>query len=260
MRRDTDGVSRSRPRRSATPLLPWLELRRFLSAALLTPVPEAEPRPITTAEQQRRRLVTLVTLIVGAAVLGIGMRQEPGDPLFYALTGVLALVWFVGAFASGPLRLGRGWTRGGARARPVAQSIALGLLMVGIFVGGAIVVAQIDVLADSVDRVLDHARAGWLPLVALITLVNGIAEEVFFRGAVYASVPKFPVATSAVLYTAATAVTGNLMLAFAAIVLGVVVGLQRRVTGGVLGPIITHLIWSLTMLFLLPPLLEALTR
>ncbi|WP_307785203.1 hypothetical protein [Janibacter melonis] len=33
-------------------------------------------------------------------------------------------------------------------------------------------------------------------------------------------------------------------------------GLQRRVTGGVLGPIITHLTWSLGMLFLLPPTLD----
>ena len=42
------------------------------------------------------------------------------------------------------------------------------------------------------------------------------------------------------------------LLVFAAAVLGAVVGLQRRVTGGVLGPIVTHLIWSLGMLFLLP--------
>ena len=35
----------------------------------------------------------------------------------------------------------------------------------------------------------------------------------------------------------------------------VLVGLQRRVTGGVLAPIITHLVWSLGRLLLLPPLL-----
>ena len=35
--------------------------------------------------------------------------------------------------------------------------------------------------------------------------------------------------------------------------LGLVVGLQRRASGGILGPILTHCTWSLTMLFVLPP-------
>ena len=34
--------------------------------------------------------------------------------------------------------------------------------------------------------------------------------------------------------------------------LGVVVGLQRRASGGILAPILTHLTWSLSMLYLLP--------
>jgi membrane protease YdiL (CAAX protease family) len=48
------------------------------------------------------------------------------------------------------------------------------------------------------------------------------------------------------------------MLVFAATVLGILVGLQRRVTGGVLAPIVTHLTWSLSLLFILPPLLTVL--
>jgi hypothetical protein len=67
------------------------------------------------------------------------------------------------------------------------------------------------------------------------------------------------VTVSTVLYALVTISTGNIMLVFAAAVLGVMVGLQRRVTGGVLGPIITHLTWSLSMLFILPPLLMTLT-
>jgi hypothetical protein len=31
-----------------------------------------------------------------------------------------------------------------------------------------------------------------------------------------------------------------------------VVGLQRRATGGILAPIITHLVWSVSMLYALP--------
>ena len=50
----------------------------------------------------------------------------------------------------------------------------------------------------------------------------------------------------------ATLATGNVMLAFAAILLGTVCGLERRASGGILAPILTHITWSLSMLFLLP--------
>ncbi len=59
---------------------------------------------------------------------------------------------------------------------------------------------------------------------------------------------------STVIYAAATLATGNPMLVFAALTLGVVLALQRRASGGILGPIITHVTWSMMMLFLLPPL------
>ena len=90
----------------------------------------------------------------------------------------------------------------------------------------------------------------------MITAVNGVAEELFFRGALYAAIGvRHAVAGSALLYTATTVASGNAMLVFAAAVLGLLVGLERRVTGGVLAPIITHVTWSLGMLFVLPPLM-----
>ena len=46
------------------------------------------------------------------------------------------------------------------------------------------------------------------------------------------------------------------MLVFAAFLLGLVLGLQRRATGGVLAPIITHITWSTIMLFALPALIS----
>ncbi|HYH33730.1 MAG TPA: CPBP family glutamic-type intramembrane protease, partial [Nocardioides sp.] len=74
----------------------------------------------------------------------------------------------------------------------------------------------------------------------------------FFRGAVYAAVTRNPVLVTTVAYTIATLATGNVMLSFAAGLLGVVVGLQRRASGGILAPILTHCTWSLSMLFALP--------
>jgi membrane protease YdiL (CAAX protease family) len=43
------------------------------------------------------------------------------------------------------------------------------------------------------------------------------------------------------------------MLTFAAIILGGVCAFERRATGGVLAPILTHMVWGLIMVLALPP-------
>jgi len=88
--------------------------------------------------------------------------------------------------------------------------------------------------------------------VLAIALVNGVAEELFFRGAAYAAITRRPVLWTTVAYAIATLATGNLKLCFAAILLGALVGLERRASGGILAPILTHCSWSLTMLLVLP--------
>ena len=152
----------------------------------------------------------------------------------------------------GRLHLGRIAGDGEVFIRPILAPIMLGLLLVGVFVLGSLVVREIDPLADYVSRVLEYADQGSLPLLAAITFVNGIAEELFFRGAMYAAIPRHPVLWTTIAYVVATLATGNVMLAFAAVLLGTVCGLERRASGGILAPILTHITWSLSMLFLLP--------
>ena len=238
------------------PVNPVDELRRFLRAALVDPVPRDHTEPDRAF--RRRRIVVAVTLLVGAAVLAWALRIEPGDPTFYVATFGLAGVWAVGAFASGPLHLGRGHTRDGqGSSRAVVQSLALGALLLGVFMLGAVVVARIPVLREPVEELLDHAAVGSLALVTVITMVNGIAEELYFRGAMYAAVGRrHAVAITTVVYTLVTATSGIPLLVLAAALVGLVVAFQRRVTGGILGPIVTHLTWSLGMLYLLPPVLD----
>ena len=235
---------------------PVTELRAFLRAALVTPVPRDHRDPPQVL--RRRRIVTALTLVIGSALLWWSLSLEPGNPLFYLGTTALAATWVIGAFLSGRLYLGRGHTRSGeGYARPVIQSLALGLLLLVIFIAGALVVAQIPFLLGPVNDLLDHARFASVPLVLLITVMNGIAEEIFFRGALYAAIPqRWTVIATTVVYALTTVVAGVPLLVFAAVVLGVVCGLQRRVTGGVLGPAITHITWSAGMLLLLPPLLS----
>jgi membrane protease YdiL (CAAX protease family) len=209
---------------------------------------------------RRRQVVSVVVVLVGAMVLGFALRgTATGSVEFYGATLLLALVWTVGAFASGPIHLGRVGIDETAAARPVVQPVLIGLGLAAVFVVGAFVVRLIPPLADQVRSVLEFAGEGSsaLPLL-VVTVLNGIAEELFFRGGLYAAIPSRQVPITAIAYAIATAATGNVMLSFAALLLGIVVGLERRATGGILAPVLTHLVWSVTMLYALPAILPPL--
>ena len=203
---------------------------------------------------RRRRIVVGLTILVGATLLGLSFSTEQGDPRFYLLTLGLAATWVLGSIASGPLHLGHILFRG-TRRRPIVTPIVVGLILAAIFIVGSLVVRLFPPLASYAQDVLGYAQAGNLALVAVITLVNGIAEEMFFRGALFAAIGvRHPVLISTVLYALATVAGGNPILVLAAAILGAVVGLQRRAGGGILAPILTHITWSMTMLLLLPPI------
>jgi membrane protease YdiL (CAAX protease family) len=227
----------------------WSPVRRLLRRNLWLVTPRDHRQ--SAGAFRRRQRVAAVAGLVGVAVLAWSLRIAPGSGWFYPATLALAAVWTLGAFASGPLHLGRTGIRE-PRSRPVAEPVALGLALAGAFVVGALLVRQVPGLADQVRDVLAHAQEGSGPLVLLSTVAVGISEELFFRGAAYAAIPRHPVPVTTALYVLATVVTGNVMLIFAALVLGVVVGLQRRASGGVMAPILTHVTWSVAMLYALP--------
>lgn len=205
----------------------------------------------------RRRIVVAITLALGATLLGLSFSVRQGDPAFYPLTFGLAATWTLGSVLSGPLHLGHIQLAGRLR-RPTITPIAVGLLLAALFVLGALIVRTIPSLVRLAEDVLGYARLGNLWVICVITLVNGIAEELFFRGALFAAIGvRHAVLISTVLYVLATVAGGNLVLVFTAAVLGTVVGLERRASGGILAPILTHVTWSLSMLFVLPPLFAA---
>jgi uncharacterized protein len=202
----------------------------------------------------RRRIVVVVVLVIGAVVMGLSMRRDPGELTFYWLTLALAAVWAAGALASGPVHLG-GICWRGRNQRPVISGIGIGLLLGGIFVLGGLVVREIPAVSALIVRVLQFAGHGSLPLIVVIALVNGIAEEMFFRGALYTALGRFyPLPVSTIVYLGAIMASGNPMLGFAAVILGTVCAWERRSTGGVLAPILTHVVWGLIMVLALPPL------
>jgi membrane protease YdiL (CAAX protease family) len=204
-----------------------------------------------------RRIVVAVTLVVGGTLLSVSLNVPPNDPSFYPLTIGLAAAWLVGGFVSGPLHLGYVDRRGTLR-RPVITPIVVGVVLAVVFIVGALIVREIPPLASTTDAILEQARYRPIVAVAAVTALNGIAEEVFFRGALFAAIGrKYPVTISTAVYGLVTIATGNAMLVLAAFLLGAILGLQRRASGGILGPILTHITWSLTMLLVLPPLFSA---
>lgn len=229
------------------------ELHAFVRRSLLDPAASdrADDAPV------RRRVVVALTSLIGALALGAALAIRPGDALFYPATIGVAVVWAVGALASGRLALGRSRSRNGRPGRAVVQGLVCGGALLLVFLAGALVVAQVPVLRGPVDGLLDHARYGSLAIVASVTALNGIAEEMFFRGATYAALPpRWRIAGSTAWYAASTLVSGVPLLTFAAVCLGLLTAFQRRATGGILGPIVSHLTWSLGMLVCLPPLLS----
>lgn len=253
-RRSAGGSRRARPPARGpidSPRAVFREIGAFLRASLLVKAHEQVSRG--RADATRRWLVVALTIGLGTVVLGLGVGVRPGDPVFYLATAGVAVLWVVGAFASGSLDLGRARSRAGGSSLGVLQGFILGGLLLAIFLSGALVVGRVPWLSDPVADLLDHARYASLPVVAAITIMSGVAEELFFRGAVYAAFPeRWAILGSTVLYAVSTLFTGVPLLTFAAVCLGLLTAAQRRVTGGVLGPITSHLTWSVGMLLLLP--------
>ena len=143
----------------------------------------------------------------------------------------------------------------GRLSRPVLTPVVSGVGAFGAFYAGALVARRIPVLERAIGSVLRYADQGSAPLVLTTTLANGLAEEVFFRGSVYAAAGAArPVLASTAVYGLATTATRNPALVLASVPMGLLFAQQRRITGGIQAPTLTHVVWSTLMLRFLPPL------
>ena len=206
--------------------------------------------------QARRRRVVGATAVVGVGLLGTSLSTRPGSSAFYALTGATALAWTAGGLAAGPTHRGR--TR--AHHRPVVGPVLTGAGAFGAFYAAALVARRMPPLDRAIRSVFRYADRGATGLVFATTLVNGAAEEIFFRGAVYDAAGRRAVPVSTAAYVLATTATRNPALVLASVVMGALFAAQRRRTGGLQAPILTHLTWSTLMLRFLPPLFRRRSR
>ena len=135
----------------------------------------------------------------------------------------VAGTWVAGGLASGPLHLGWIFTPDRQLRRPVATPLITGVAAFGTFYAAALVTRRVPVLDRAIRKVMRYAHQGSTPLVATTALVNGVAEEVFFRGAVYAAVGvDRPVLTSTAVYGLATVATRNPALVLASLLMSAI--------------------------------------
>jgi membrane protease YdiL (CAAX protease family) len=215
-------------------------------------VPQADvaetPGVVAAGSPPVRTPVVVVTLLAGATLLGLTLGRTPGSGQFYALSLGLAAVWILGAIASGKLPLGKPLTR-----IRLSGAVLLALLTFAVFVVGDLVFRLIPPLHHAVLNIIDRADSGSLALVLLVAVINGIGEELFFRGALYDALRgRAPMISSTLIYIVVTACAWNFALVVAAAFMGVVWVIERVVSRGIVAPVITHVTWSVLMVLLLP--------
>ena len=144
--------------------------------------------------------------------------------------------------------------------RDAVRGLVAGLVLVGVFAVGALVVREIPLLTAPVEDLLAHASAGRLVPVAILTSVSGIAEELFYRRTAVLTLPggfRTRVVVALLLFMTVSATMGVPLLVVAAAVLGIVAAVEAQHTQSLTSPIVLHVVWSLSMLLVLPTLLGA---
>ena len=235
----------------------WKWAQKEVTSRLPMPITHVVPveHLESAAVMMRRRRVVGAVSLVGTGLLGLSLSTKPGSKQFYGLTAAVAATWTAGGLVSGPLHLGWIQRRDENLRRPIITPIATGVAAFGFFYACALVARDIPILNRAISNVLDFAEEGNGPLIVATTLANGLGEEVFFRGAIYAALGAdgaVPISTA--IYTLATVSTRNPALTLAAGVMGTLFSLQRRASGGLQAPVLTHLTWSTLMVRYLPPL------
>jgi uncharacterized protein len=209
------------------------------------------PRPDAGAasSHRERRLVLVAGVALGTGVLGATLAVRAGSATFSALGVVLACIWIVGAMLAGPPPR-RGDLAPGAS---VVGAVVVGAAVFGVFVAAKAVSDHIPLLGHSAADVLGRAHNGSIGVVLVVALLNAVGEELFFRGALASALgPRRGDILAVLVYGAVTVATLNLALVVAAVALGSVLAAERRLSGGVLAPVVTHLAWSTLVILFLP--------
>jgi membrane protease YdiL (CAAX protease family) len=225
-----------------------------------TPDPPGPIRPSAVAEADRlgrRWMLVCTALVLGAVLVGATLRFDRGSAGFYVAGYLLAGVWIGASLLATDQRAAR-------RAlfdvpTEITGGVVVGAVMFVVFVVGAAAGRQFSVLAGPIDHILRTADGGSLAAVMTLALVNGVAEELFFRGVLVDALAarrerstRDVFVWSTVVYVVVTSVAGNTALTLAAVVMGAVFAAERWYTRSLVAPVVTHLVWSTLMILVFP--------
>jgi membrane protease YdiL (CAAX protease family) len=216
--------------------------------------PSAVPpaaRSVRRLSPTRARVVVVVALVIGSGLLGLALRLRRGSPEFYGVTLLVAVAWSLPILVVRPVT---GSQRRSWQIEAAAGAI-IGVAMFGVFVAGAAIGRHFSFLADPIDSILRKADGGPVAAVLAVALVNAVAEELYFRGALVVALGSQRRRThliALVVYIGVTAVGGNTALVLAAAVMGAVFAAERWWSGALAAPIATHLAWSTLMILAFP--------
>ena len=193
--------------------------------------------------------------LAAAALLRSSFNAKAGSARFYLLTSSLAGTWTASALGAGRIPL-RDHCRPASRADAARDLVIIpvitGAASFAMFFAAGQVVRRHLLLRRVIGSVFHYADAGSTPLVVLIAAGSGVAEELYFHGALWSG-PR-PLRSTTLAYAVSTVAAGNPALVLAGIVTSLIFGWQRSATGGVAAPAVAHVTWSLLMLRFIPPL------
>jgi membrane protease YdiL (CAAX protease family) len=239
---------------AAAPTTPASAYAARMSHPTDRPPPEAPTRPGWVPRRPvpgaRPSWAVPAALLASAAVYpaAFGLRVVPFWP---AMAALAALSWWAGWHPFLPARLRPTWRLG-------AMGAASGLGLYALSCAAA-VVARPTPLWAGVQEVTDLARSVPLAVaVLLVVAVTSPAEEVLWRGAVFARATRRlgpgwrPVAATTGLYAAVVALSGQPILVLAALACGAVWARQRQVTGSLVPGVVSHALWASLLLLYVP--------
>lgn len=196
-----------------------------------------------------RGLAVLASMIAWAAVLLSFGRSEVFAPLAACALAIIALLFSLDHRRLVPLLL--------PAPRAALIGLSTGALMTALtYPAYAVGVRLVPSLAGAVEaEYADTGIAHNLSLLpALVVIV--FAEEVLWRGSLVALMPKAKVhekaLLSVLLYTACQTAHGSTVVVLVAAACGMVWVLLRLLTGSLIAPLLSHLVWTLTVMVLLP--------
>jgi uncharacterized protein len=223
------------------------------------------PRPGSTAEDHAppEGARDLRVLAAGASLsalwlgaFSLGVRAEA--PLFSL--GAIAAVVVLACALVPALRPRLLPASGAATTRAVVVGLAFGAAsLAGTYLAWPLVRALAPGVAADVGAFYGYLQAGpaTVPLVCLVL----VAEELLWRGALLDAArgrtrasggAALAVVATSLLYAAGQLGSGLPILAGVAMLLGCFWAVERIVTGSLLAPLISHAMWTLTVLVLRP--------